>query len=357
MNIIIGIIAFVFMLSVIVIIHEWGHFMVARHFGVYCHEFSIGMGPALYQRQGKETMFSIRAIPFGGYVMMAGEEDGSQDEETDWLKDVPEDRRLNNKSWWKQILVMLAGIFMNVLLAWVIFVGVALARGYVVEDALPVVYDVIEDTPADKAGLQAEDEIVKVSADGETITPETQTEILEFIQTYHDDVTLTVSRDGQTFEVTLDPVLDEETDIYTLGYRVQANRRDTTWYESIGVGTNNFLYSATTIFSSLNMLLHGQGYENLSGPVGIYQVTSRTAQLGFSSYMTLFALISMNVGIFNALPIPAMDGGRVLIVLIERITRRKINKKIVENIIVASFVLLIVLFLFATYNDILRLFQ
>lgn len=89
MDFIIGIIAFVVMLSVIVILHELGHFLVAKHFGVYCKEFSIGMGPCLYQKQGKETAFSIRAIPFGGYVMMAGEEDGSQSEEDSWLKDVP----------------------------------------------------------------------------------------------------------------------------------------------------------------------------------------------------------------------------------------------------------------------------
>ena len=98
MNIVIGILAFVIMLSVIVIVHEWGHYIAAKSFGVHVHEFSIGMGPALSQRQGKETLFSIRAIPFGGYCMMAGENDGSQDEdEDDWLKNVPEDQRLYTK--------------------------------------------------------------------------------------------------------------------------------------------------------------------------------------------------------------------------------------------------------------------
>ena len=94
----IGLLAFLFMLSFIVIIHELGHFLVARHFGIHCHEFSIGMGPCIYQRQGKQTIFSIRAIPFGGYVMMAGEQDGSQDEEEDdWLKNVKEEEKLNHK--------------------------------------------------------------------------------------------------------------------------------------------------------------------------------------------------------------------------------------------------------------------
>lgn len=95
---ILGIIAFIVLLSVIIVVHELGHMLVAKHFGVYCHEFSLGMGPVLYQKKGKETTYSIRAIPFGGYVLMAGEEDGSQDDETEWLKEVPENRKLTSKT-------------------------------------------------------------------------------------------------------------------------------------------------------------------------------------------------------------------------------------------------------------------
>lgn len=153
MHFLIGLIAFVFMLSVIVIIHELGHFLVARHYGVYCREFSIGMGPALYQHQGKETIFSIRAIPFGGYVMMAGEDDNTEADEEDWLNEVPASKRLNNKPCHQQIAVMLAGIVMNVLLAWVLFIGLAMAKGYVVEDAKPIVYKVEENSVAQKSWL------------------------------------------------------------------------------------------------------------------------------------------------------------------------------------------------------------
>ncbi len=356
MDIIIGIVAFVLMLSVIVVIHEWGHFMVARHFGVYCHEFSIGMGPALYQKQGKQTLFSIRAIPFGGYVMMAGEEDGSQDEDEDWLQNVEDSQRLNFKPWWQQVLVMIAGIVMNVLLAWVIFVGVAISRGYVLEPAKPIVYEVIEDSAADKAGLEKDDHIVKLKADGSTIKPDTQYDVLEFVQYHHEEIELTVKRDTKTFTVTITPDYDKESETYSIGFRSLSNAKYIPWYQCIGVGTQNLIESTTAIFSSLNMLIHGQGLNNLSGPVGIYRVTSKSAQMGWSSYLTLSAMISLNIGIFNALPIPALDGGRILIVLLEKVTRRKMNKKIVENVIIASFVLLLGLFVFATYNDVLRLF-
>lgn len=356
MQLIIGIIAFILMLSVIVIIHEWGHFMVARHYGVYCHEFSIGMGPALYQKKGKETTFSIRAIPFGGYVMMAGEEDGSQDEqEDDWLKNVPDDRRLNHKPWPQQICIMLAGIFMNLVLAWVIFVGVAMARGYVVEPAKPVVYKIQENSPAQQAGLQKDDRILKATSGTESIKPETQYDLLEWMQYHHDTIILTVRRDQSTFETQIKPQYDKENSIYTIGYQAIAYAKNIQWYEAFGVGTQDFAESSTAIFQSLNMLIHGQGYENLSGPVGIFSVTSRTTQMGVLAYLSLFAMISLNIGIFNAIPIPALDGGRVLITLIEAIFRRKVNQQVVEKIIMVSFALLMMLFVFATYNDIVRI--
>ena len=357
MDFIIGIIAFVVMLSVIVILHELGHFLVARHFGVYCKEFSIGMGPCLYQKKGKETDFSIRAIPFGGYVMMAGEEDGSQSDEDSWLKDIPNERRLNGIAKWKQVCVMIAGIVMNVLLAWIIYMGVALAQGYVVEDAKPIVYVVQEDSVAQKAGLEKDDHIIKVgSKDGKSIKPKTKYEILEFIQYHHDTLTLTVKRNDITFKTTLKPSYDKEMEGYTIGYKAIAYAKKIPWYQSLWVGCQNTWESATMIFQSLNMIIHGQGLENLSGPVGILNVTSKSVQYGLDTYFSLFAMISLNIGIFNALPIPALDGGRILILLIEKIIGRKVSTKVVENIIMASFVLLMLLFLYATYNDIVRLF-
>lgn len=356
MQLIIGLIAFVFMLSVIVIIHELGHFLVARHYGVFCKEFSIGMGPLLYSKQGKETQFSIRAIPFGGYVMMAGEEDGSQDEEDDWLKQVPADRRLNNKPRWQQILVMVAGVCMNIILAWILFIGLSMSQGYIVEDPLPEVYEVVENSPAQKAGLEAGDVIVKAQQGNDVIEPQTQYGLLEWMQYHHDELTLTIDREDQTVTTTITPQLDEESNTYTLGFVVQAQARAISWYQSFYYGTLDMLESGTAIFSALAHLIQGEGLQNLSGPVGIAQVTTQATAMGLRSYLSLFALISLNIGIFNILPIPAMDGGRILILLLEKLFRRKINTKIVENIIVASFVLLIGLFLFATYNDIIRLF-
>lgn len=356
MQSLIGILAFVLMLSIIVVIHEFGHFIVARHFGVYCHEFSIGMGPAIYQHQGKQTMFSIRAIPLGGYVMMAGEEDGSQDEETDWLKNVPADQRLNNKKTWQQVLIMLAGVTMNFILAWCIYVGVQMNRGYVVEPALPIVYQVNEGSPAEAAGLKEGDEIVKITCGDHSLEPETQSELLEFIQFYHDELTLTVKRGDETVTLYATPEYNEEVQGYLLGFVSQTQTRKTAWYEAFGIATKDMIQDATTIYRSLGHLIKGEGLENLSGPVGIYNVTSQATQYGLQAYLILIAMISLNIGIFNLLPLPALDGGRIVIVLLEKALGHKIDPKIIETIIVGSFVLLIGLMLFATYNDLLRFF-
>lgn len=356
MNSIIGLLGFVFMLGFIVVIHEFGHFIVARLCGVHCHEFSIGMGPAIYQRQGKQTIFSIRAIPFGGYVMMAGESDGSQDEERDdWLAKVDEKDRLYAKPAWQQFCVLIAGVCMNILLAWVLFVGISMAQGRVAEDALPVVYEVIENTPAEKAGLEPGDEIIKASADGETIDIEVQYDLLEFIQYHNKDVELTIVRDGKEIKTTINPELNEEEGYYMLGIISLSNVRDIAWYEAFKYGTLNMIDTTKSIFTSLSMLIRGKGLENLSGPVGIYTVTEKATSYGFMTYLTLFAMISLNIGIFNLLPIPALDGGRILILLYEKIFNRKINQRIVERIIIASFLLLFGILIYATINDILRL--
>ena len=121
--------------SVIIIIHELGHLMTAKKFGVYCHEFSIGMGPCLWSHKFKETTLSLRAVPFGGYVMMAGEDDGS--EELEEMKDIPSNRRLNGISAWKQIVVMAAGAFMNIMLAWALLIGISMVQGTAVNDNDP----------------------------------------------------------------------------------------------------------------------------------------------------------------------------------------------------------------------------
>ena len=364
MQVLIGILAFILMLSVIVIIHELGHFLAARAFGVHCHEFSIGMGPKLYSRKGKHTIFSIRAVPLGGYVMMAGEEDGSQDldEESqddpdNWLKDVPESERLYTKPVWQQIIIMAAGVFMNLVLALVIFIGLNFYSPYAAEPALPVIQTTEAGYPAAEAGLQEGDRIVSITAeDGTILRPQTLQEVSEFLQFNHGESVYAIERDGKTFEVSMAPAYDEENQGYLLGFTAARNVRRLSFWECIGQGFVELWDNVTLIFRTLGQLFQGKGLESVSGPVGIYNVTSQVVSMGLIPYISLFALISVNIGVFNLLPVPALDGGRILILALEKLFRRKMPTKVVEGIIMASFVLLFGLMVFATYNDILRMF-
>ncbi|MCF0259368.1 MAG: RIP metalloprotease RseP [Erysipelotrichaceae bacterium] len=359
MNVLIGIIAFLIMLNGIVVIHELGHLLMAKKFGVFCREFSIGMGPALYTRQGKETQFSIRALPIGGYVMMAGEEDGSQDEEDEesWLKDVPAERRLNNKPKWQQIIVMGAGVFMNLVLAAVLMIGVTAARGYVTGEALPIADSVTEGSPAAEAGMQPGDKVVKITAsDGSVLVPQTQSQMLEFIQFHPGESTYEVDRNGESVELKITPKTNPETKVALIGITSKAQIIPVNFLEAIPAALSELWNSTVSIFRALGMLIQGKGLNALSGPVGIYNVTSTVVSQGMLPYISLVAILSLNIGIFNLLPLPALDGGRILIIMLEGLFRRKIPTKVVETVIIGSFVILFGIMIFATWNDISKLF-
>lgn len=355
MNFIWGFLAFIVMLSIIVVIHEYGHYLAARAFGVHVHEFSLGMGPLLWKKQSKHTQWSIRAIPFGGYCMMAGETAADEeDDEPDWQKDLRPDEFLNNKKPWQQTVVLLAGVAMNFLLASILYVGISLSQG-VMPVARAEVADVIENTPAEAAGLQAGDKLLSVTDGTHTQQIEEQYDLTDFINLYPGTVTLTVDRDGEQMQLEITPEKDPESQVYLLGIHTPVEYVKVPWYKSVQLGFENMGDTIVLMCKSLAQLFTGRGYENLSGPIGILDVTAQQVQLGWLPYLNLIALVSLNVGIFNLLPIPALDGGRVLLLLLEKIFRRKINPKVVENILLASFVLLFGLMIYASFNDIVRM--
>lgn len=352
------IIYFVLILSVIIIIHELGHLIAAKHFGVYCKEFSIGMGPIIFQKQGKETAWSIRLLPIGGFVAMAGDEgaplEGSDEDREE--VEVPFERTINGIKTWKQIIVMAAGAIMNILLAWVIFVGITAYQGQVAIPGKPVISDFTDTSAAKQAGMQVDDEIVKVTNGTNSVVPETFDDITEFIQYYTGETVFTVLRNGETIDITMTPVYDKDENLYKLGvYHDYKDIKDISLWESIPYGTEKMIDSVSTIIGSLGKLIQGVGLNNLSGPVGIYKLTDQITQTGILSTMAFVGLLSVNVGIFNLLPIPILDGGRIFILLIEMLIGRKLSERVQNVIMTAGLVAIVALMLFATWNDISRL--
>lgn len=353
MSSILNIIYFILILGVIVLVHELGHLIAAKKFGVYCKEFSIGMGPLLWKKQGKETQWSIRALPLGGFVAMVGE---NEDDEEDAKLNIPYERTLPGIAKWKQVIVMAAGAFMNILLAWALYIGVTAVQGSVVVESEAIIERLEPNGAAEQAGFQAGDKIIKMATDNHEEEIVVKSDATMFMQFYPGETTFTIDRNGEQIEIVCEPTYSEN-DSYIIGvYFVANTAKEISLLESIPYGTKRMVDSAFDIFDSLGKIVSGVGLNQLSGPVGIFEVTSSVTKTGLISTLALVALLSINVGIFNLIPIPILDGGRILILLIEAIIGRKLNENVQTAVMMAGLLLILAIMVFATWNDISRIF-
>lgn len=350
-NILITIVSFVFVIFVIVSIHELGHLVVAKMCGVYCYEYSIGFGPVLFKYQGKETKYTIRLLPLGGFVSMAG------DDEVKDGPEVPENRWLTSVNRFKRACIMIAGIVMNVLLAWIIFISLFTMNGMNIAPK-PVVATVDPGSVAQLAGVEAGDEITSLTfASGQTVNLETINDFTLNLQLYQGEVTLHILRDEQNIDITLTPTYNEAQQMYIIGItRLPYEHVSLNFFEAVRAGFDYIAEIAGQMVMIIGLLIRGQGLNALSGPVGIIKETGQAAQSGIVSLISLLGLLSLNVGLFNLLPLPVMDGGRILLLGIESIIRRPLNKKLESALMAGSMALLLLLVLVVTFKDIMNIF-
>ncbi len=351
---------YIVMLGVIVTLHELGHLLAAKAFGVYCREFSFGFGPKLFSYKGKETEYCIRAIPLGGFVAMAGDTDNDLETKVD-VTDIPFERTLPGIARWKRVIVMLAGIVMNILLAVVIYSLTILSSGVYAESTKPAIVQVVADSPAEKAGLREGDIIVKAGFEnGLSIVPDSYLELINFLDAYDGNGPwiLSVDRDGEKMSFDVVPEYKEDSERYMIGIGfsdqavslVKVNILNCWKY---GLSYSLFILKMT--FSSLMTLFQGKNLGSVSGPIAIYSTVSQSVELGMSYYIQLIAMISINVGVINAFPLPIFDGGRVLLLLIEMLIGKPLNEKTQNLVMSASLVLLLLLFALVMYNDISKI--
>lgn len=314
--------------------HELGHFTVAKAVGVKVNEFAFGMGPAIFQRQKGETLYSVRLIPIGGYCAMEGENEESESS-----------RAFNNKPVWAKISVLLAGAAMNVLIA---ILAMTLVMGYI-GTATTTIDEVQTGTPAYEAGLLSEDKVLSVNG-----TPiEKWNDIAAAIGSGEDRLSITVERNGEekTFEMTPEKTEDGR---YIIGVTSKVSHNALTAVSNGAKGT----WSMTKgMFSALAQLVSGEvSTDELSGPVGIVSLVSETKNYGMIYFGYLVALISLNLALMNMLPLPALDGGRIIFVIIRKITGKMISDNLEGKIHGAGMILLFGFMIFVTWNDITRLF-
>ena len=344
MGFLITLIAFIFILGVTVTIHEFGHFLFAKKAGIYVYEFSIGMGPRLFKfnRKNDETDYSIRLLPIGGYVQMAGE-----DIEVD--KEIPEDRQLQSKTWLQRFLTMVAGVMFNFLLAIVVLFIVAIING--------VTLDATKISKSSIKGLKVGDRIVSVN--GKFVNNYDKL-ALELSVAGNNKFTMEVKHKDNTYDtVTIKPkaVYTKKHKLkgYTYGFEIKG-KHEHSMLSSIKYAFTKFFSIMEQMFFTVWYLITGKiSLKLLSGPVGIFSIVGTAAKTGFVSVLSLLALISVNVGFINLLPIPAFDGGHILFLIIEKIKGSKVNPKVENTIHTIFFILLMALMLYITFNDILRL--
>lgn len=339
-SIIVTVIAF----GIMVMLHEAGHFFAARRFGVTVHEFSIGMGPLLFARKKKETQYSIRLLPLGGYVKLEGEDEESDDP-----------RAFGNIHPLKRICVLAAGAAMNVVLGFLCFVIITAIMGAAETN---VIGQVLENSPAELCGLEPGDKIVRLG--------NTSIGMREDIDLYMlgagESVDVTVKRGSEKLKFNLKPM--DESGRKILGIIPEVKKLgviDTAVYSAYRTR-----YVVRAVFFSLGQLFTGKaGVKDLSGPVGIVKVVDDTTDdvqdrgaspmVLFVTLLNLFGMISVNLGIFNLLPFPALDGGSIIFAFIELVTRKKQNRDILGYINLIGLALILGLGIFVMWSDIVKI--
>jgi regulator of sigma E protease len=321
--------------SLLVIIHELGHFTLAKLNGVKVHEFSLGMGPKLFGIKGKETEYLIKAFPIGGYVKMEGEEEGSNDP-----------RAFNNKTPGQKLSIVSAGAIMNLVLAIVLFTIVGAVEGGAI---LPVVGELTPNSPAMKAGIQVGDKITKVNS---VNIDKWEQFINEISKSKGESLNIQVVRESKPLEISLKPVKDVKENRYKVG--IAGSLKKLNFGESVIYGFDQTGNSAKAIFDFFGSLFKGKvSVNDVGGPISIIRLSGKAAEMGLTTLMMLTAMLSVQLGIFNIIPFPALDGGWIFILLFEIISGKKLDEKKVATVNYIGFMFLMAFMVLVILKDII----
>ncbi|MGL4875513.1 MAG: RIP metalloprotease RseP [Clostridium sp.] len=324
--------------SSLIIVHELGHFILAKINGVNVVEFSIGMGPKLFTITKNDTKYSLGILPIGGYVQMAGEL-GDEEEDEDL------EGTLNSKKPIQKILVIIAGVFMNVMLAIIIFAAMGSHFGY----PTPTIGEVAKGSPAMEAGIKPGDVIKKINGSKVIATTDVTVDVG---MAEGKSINLLIDRDGKELSVDLTPKEVEGRYLMGVGFDYVENP---SVIESLKHGAIESASVIKQTFRGLKTLVSGKGSvtKDVGGPVTIIKMTGEAAKMGIWPLLNLTAFLSINLAVINSLPLPALDGGRFLIYLFEMITKIKVPTK-VENVINAiGFIMLMIIMVLVTIKDII----
>lgn len=337
-------VASIFVFGMLIFFHELGHFTVAKLVGIKVHEFSLGFGPKLFSLPVGETSYNLRAFPLGGFVRMAGMDPNDEEDEKD------DERGFNKKTIGQRIAVIFAGPFMNFLLAIVLLAFIFAFQGLPV--ATTVIKEVLPGYPAEKAGIVVGDKITAIN--GQQV--DKWEELVSLINQRPDEnIKVTVARDGTERHLEMKTVKDENS-LGKIGIVPEQGFRRAGLLASLGLGAEWTARVTFMILDFISKMIFGQAPADFGGPVRVVSEIGKAAQVGFFFVLQLAAFLSINLGLFNLFPIPALDGSRILFLAWEKVRGRPVDP-VKENFIhLVGFGLLLLLMVVITYNDILHIF-
>jgi len=361
-----NIIIFIIILLILVLVHECGHFFSAKLFGIRVDEFGFGFPPKLFGKKIGETEYTLNALPFGGFVKIFGED---PDEEN--TNGVDTSRSFTNKPRWKQAIVLVAGIFSNFLLAWLLFsvgfmsgfptsVG-SQPSGYTPQNVNLVILSVLQKSPAEAAGLKIGDKIVFIKS-GKNVTDQISAETVKSYVELGKKIEIGYLRGKDvTYNMTEITPKNDNGD-YSIG--ISMDQIGTVklpffvaLWEGLKLDWNVTKGTVSGLYSLIKDGIAGKGsFSSVTGPVGMVGIVGDAYKFGFVYLMSFMALISVNLAVINIIPFPALDGGRLLFLLIEKIKGRRLNPKFANMANMIGFVILIILMLLVTYHDVIKLF-
>lgn len=335
------ILAAIFVFGVLVTVHEFGHFITAKMTGMRVDEFAIGFGPKIYQQKDGDTLYSLRAIPLGGYNKIAGMDPD----------DPAEPGSFKSKSIPARMLVILAGALMNFLLPVLLFTGIFFVQGSERVLNEPVLGNVMVGMAADKAGLRAGDKILSIN--GQAVQ-DWQTIVTTLRANGTKEVTLTAESNGAVRQYTMQPVYDEEAKRPLIGITPKFERIKMGFAESVKEGFNYTKYIIFAMVDGLTKIITGKAPAEVSGPLGVAQMAGQVAEKGLLPLMNFVAFLSINLGVINLLPLPALDGGHFVLLLLEGLRGKPLGSKAMNNIQMVGVALILALSVFSTFKDITR---
>lgn len=325
----------------LITVHELGHFLAAKGTGMLVTEFSIGFGPKLFQKKVGETLYSLRLCPLGGYNRIAGMEPG----------EAVTSRGFNGRPLWARMLVILAGPFMNFLLPFLLFFGIFAVSGLTLPVNKPVVGSLMEGYPGAAAGLQAGDRLVSIN--GRKL--EKWNDINSLVQENGPKPgKVVIRRDGREMTLTLQPRFDGESKRFLIGVRPPLEHRQLSLWESLKTAGLAVGKTTVAMVVGLRKMITGKVRADIAGPIGVAHMAGDVAAQGAVPYLEFMAFLSLNLAVLNLVPIPALDGGQFLVLVVEGLLGHALAPKAKEIIQMIGVACIVALTIFATMHDLLQ---